>query len=128
MCVGLLPKLLQVIENPNSKAPSLVTVTDNAMSAVARIAMAFPHNICFEQVVPHWIRGLPVLHDEEEAPVVYRWLLTLLSSGQVDLVLGTNRERVKFVADGLRMALNHSGLLSEELTRQAQAALNVLGA
>lgn len=77
----MLPNLLKLISHPDSKAPSVITVTDNAMSAVARICQAFKTDS--SKVLPIWISGLPVTHDEAEAPTVYKWLLSLLETGAV---------------------------------------------
>lgn len=81
LCVETLPHLLGMIEHPDSKAPSVITVTDNAMSAVARICQSYSTDL--SNVIPRWLHGLPVTHDEDEAPVVYKWLLELLQSGAV---------------------------------------------
>ncbi|PJF18626.1 Karyopherin Sal3 [Paramicrosporidium saccamoebae] len=67
----------------DSKAPSVITVTDNAMSAVARICQAY--GVDLKTVLPIWITGLPVTHDEAEAPTVYKWLLTLLGNGDISV-------------------------------------------
>jgi hypothetical protein len=79
----MLPSLLKLISHPDSKAPSVITVTDNAMSAVARICQAYRTDMT--AVLPIWITGLPVTHDEAEAPAVYKWLLTLLGKGTISV-------------------------------------------
>lgn len=79
-CLDALPILLSMIDHPDSQAPSVVTVTDNCMSAVGRICKAFPTRVDLAAVLPRWLKGLPVTHDEDEAPFVYSWLLELFSS------------------------------------------------
>lgn len=69
--------------------PSVQTVTDNAMSAVARISKAYPEKIDLAMVVSRWITGLPVTHDEDEVPLVYEWLLSLLSTQPSSTVFGS---------------------------------------
>ena len=83
LCMDSLPLLLAMIDNPTSKAPSVVVVTDNCMSAVGRICKAFPTRVDLAAIIPRWLKGLPVTHDEDESPFVYSWLLELLASNNV---------------------------------------------
>lgn len=122
-CLESLPLLLKLIDHADAKAPSIVTVTDNAMAAVARICQAFPQCVDLAAILPHWIAGLPVTHDEEEAPGVYTWLLMLLQSNAT-LVLGTAGERTNFIGNALREAARSEGLLPETLKQQVNAAIN----
>ena len=61
--------------------------TENAIAAVAKIISAnkgvaeFP----MDQVVPHWIKGLPLLNDDDEAKDTYSLLLELLQSNHAAL-------------------------------------------
>lgn len=95
------------------------------MSAVARICIAFPTLIDLSSVVPVWVVGLPVTHDEAEAPTVYTWLAYLLAS-QPQLVLGQAGERSAFIADALKAAVNQQGLLPDPLKQQISLTLHKL--
>lgn len=121
-CLDSLPALLRLIDHADARAPSLVTVTDNAMAAVARICQAFPQRIDLAAILSHWVVGLPVTHDEEEAPAVYAWLLALLQS-HTALILGPTGERTVLVGNALREAIHHENLLPDPLKQQASAAL-----
>jgi len=109
--------LLKMINHPDSKAHSQLTITDNAMSAVARICCAFPGRIDLASVLPSWSVGLPVTHDEDEAPIVYTWLIGLLSENPT-LILGSQGERGPVVLGALKAALQDPKLLKDPLRNQ----------
>lgn len=114
---------MSLIEGPNSKAPSVITVTDNAMSAVARICRAFPTKIDLGSILPRWIAGLPVTHDDEEAPMVYSWLLELISTGA--LAPQSNHQQAATIVHAFVEALLKD-CLPKPLTAQVQAATTAL--
>lgn len=112
-----IPLLIKVINDSDSKAPSVITVTDNAMSAVARICSAFYSKIDLNIIVPGWIVGLPVTHDKEEAPAVYSWLFKLLKECS-SLVLGPSGERTQFIVSAINTAVSQN-VLSEQSKSEA---------
>jgi hypothetical protein len=110
-----------MIGHPDSKAPSVVTVTDNAMSAVARICRALATKVDLSSILPIWIGGLPVTHDEAEAPIVYTWLLELLSNGGISI----EGERGPHVLHALVEALVRDCLVDPLKSQVRSAALTL---
>lgn len=84
-----LPKLLSLVESRNAKMPSQQLVTENAVAACMRIMQSGKVDVA--QVVPRWIHGLPVTHDEDEVLPVLEFLLALLRDS-AGLVLGSSNE------------------------------------
>lgn len=50
-------------------------MSDNALSAVAKICCAYANELDFSSILPLWCSGLPAVHDLEEAPSIYGFLL-----------------------------------------------------
>nr|TKR97801.1 importin beta-2 subunit family protein [Populus alba] len=62
-------------------------VRDNAAGAVARMIMAHPQSVPLNQVLPVFLKVLPLKEDREESMAVYSCVYTLvLSSNQTELV------------------------------------------
>ncbi|KAF9339339.1 Importin-5, partial [Linnemannia elongata] len=65
----------------------------NAISAVTKICKFNSSHFDINTVLPSWVQTLPILHDEEEAPMTYSYMLDLLES-QHPAVLGLNNVNV----------------------------------
>ncbi|KAF9578472.1 hypothetical protein BGW38_005703, partial [Lunasporangiospora selenospora] len=89
VCNAALAPLFQVINAPQSKAIDNVYVTENAISAVTKICKFNNSKFDVNTVLPLWIQTLPLLHDEDEAPTTYTYLLDLIDA-QHPAVLGLN--------------------------------------
>lgn len=78
ICADVLPLLKAMIEAPDSRSADNVYATENAISAVAKILHYNSSQINVNEVLPVWLKWLPVYEDEEELPHVYGFLLLLL--------------------------------------------------
>ncbi|KAJ6357352.1 hypothetical protein OIU78_005248 [Salix suchowensis] len=71
-------------------------VRDNAAGAVARMIMAHPQSVPLNQVLPVFLRVLPLKEDHEESMAVYSCVSTLvLSSNQQVVVSPVETPEVK---------------------------------
>ncbi|KOX78914.1 Importin-5, partial [Melipona quadrifasciata] len=88
-CAEALPRLMDVINDPESRSPENVNPTENAISAVTKILKYNNKAINVDEILPHWLSWLPVVEDEDEAPYVYGYLCDLIEANHV-AVLGPN--------------------------------------
>lgn len=66
-------------------------MSDNALSAVARICCAYANELDFSSILPLWCTGLPAVHDLEEATSIYGFLLKSMAL-YPQLVFGADNE------------------------------------
>ncbi|XP_076645854.1 karyopherin beta 3 [Halictus rubicundus] len=103
-CAEALPRLMEVINDPESRSPENVNPTENAISAVTKILKYNNKAINVDEILPHWLSWLPVVEDEDEAPYVYGYLCDLIESNHV-AVLGPNNANlprlISFFAEAL---------------------------
>lgn len=92
--MAMLPGLLDLLDDPMARMPSHHLVTDNVVSALARIITAYPEIITdgtnkkVANILGHWAASLPVLHDEDEIVPVVAFLLTQLAQPErAELIL-----------------------------------------
>ncbi|XP_011304534.1 importin-5 [Fopius arisanus] len=97
-CAEALPRLIEVINEPGSRAPENLNPTENAISAVTKILKYNNKAINVDEVLPHWLSWLPVVEDEDEAPHVYGYLCDLIEANH-PLILGpTNANLPKLIS------------------------------
>lgn len=79
-CVEALPLLIQVCNTQDKLSNFMMSAArDNAISAVAKICRYLPEGtVDTGEILPHWLKWLPVVTDEEEAPYVYDYLCELV--------------------------------------------------
>ncbi|KAF9143232.1 hypothetical protein BGX30_001008 [Mortierella sp. GBA39] len=93
LCSAALSPLFQVIHEPGARSTENIFVTENAISAVTKICKFNSSHFDINTVLPSWVQTLPILYDEEEAPMTYSYMLDLLES-QHPAVLGLNNVNV----------------------------------
>jgi len=54
MCKEALPRLVQIISDPEARAESNLTATENAISAVARMIKYCPSSVNLDETIPLW--------------------------------------------------------------------------
>lgn len=86
-CADVLPHLKAMIDAANSRSPENVNATENAISAVTKILHYNSSQINVNEVLPVWLKWLPVYEDEEELPHVYGFLMLLLEKYALSLFL-----------------------------------------
>ncbi|XP_017765333.1 PREDICTED: importin-5 isoform X3 [Eufriesea mexicana] len=103
-CAEALPRLMEVINDPESRSFENVNPTENAISAVTKILKYNNKAINVDEILPHWLSWLPVVEDEDEAPYVYGYLCDLIEANHV-AVLGPNNANlprlISFFAEAL---------------------------
>eukprot|EP00301_Raphidiophrys_heterophryoidea_P019932 c4748_g2_i1.p1 GENE.c4748_g2_i1~~c4748_g2_i1.p1 ORF type:complete len:1121 (+),score=367.41 c4748_g2_i1:106-3363(+) len=88
--------------------------TDNAISALGKIMMAYPQTV--SNLTPHFLNHMPLAHDLEEGFAAYSNLLALLSRDSA-AVFGTSFENIPKLVQIFGKILNpsHGMLKSEQL-------------
>jgi hypothetical protein len=119
---GILPLLGNILarQDVGEVTESVGACKDNAAAAVARMIMASPAHVPLPQVLPVFLRALPLKHDMTENETVYKCVLGLLQMqpGQVD----SNEVKRIFTA---ALAAEDSSL-SDEWKGKLQGALQGL--
>lgn len=93
-CAMLVPILVEQIMTQNAREPENLTVTENAISAVAKILKYNSSAIQnVDEVTAMWFQNLPVTEDDEEAPHVYGYLCDLIQSNN-PFILGNNNSNL----------------------------------
>ncbi|KAK3832761.1 MAG: importin subunit beta-3 [Linnemannia gamsii] len=130
LCSAALSPLFQVIHEPGSRTTENIFVTENAISAVTKICKFNNSHFDINTVLPSWVQTLPILHDEEEAPQTYSYMLDLLES-QHPAVLGLNNVNMPHLVTVMVEALV-AGLVPEPTQSRMvyilKAALSTLDA
>ncbi|XP_014214927.1 importin-5 [Copidosoma floridanum] len=93
-CAQALPRLLEVINEPDSRSIEKVNPTENAISAVTKILKYNSKAINVDEILPHWLSWLPVVEDDDEAPHVYGYLCDLIETNN-PIVLGPNNSNLQ---------------------------------
>lgn len=88
-----LTRLSEACSAPDARSEDFAMATDNAISSVARICLAFGNQVNLAQVLPVWLHWLPILEDEEEALLVYTNLCHFVEHAGAS-ILGAGWEHV----------------------------------
>ena len=75
-----IPRLVQVISQPDAREKENINPTENCISAVTKICKYNAFNINLNEVIPTWLTWLPITEDLEEAPHVYGYLCDLVQA------------------------------------------------
>lgn len=86
----ILPSLVEVISDPESKDPRNINATENAISAITKIMKYNNSQINLNEIFPLWFSWLPVIEDADEAPHVYGYLCDLIEQNNQH-ILGESR-------------------------------------
>ncbi|KAF9289191.1 hypothetical protein BGZ68_009889 [Mortierella alpina] len=121
VCSAALTPLFQVIHEPGSRTLENVFATENAISAVTKICRFNSSQFDVNTVLPSWVQTLPIVHDEEEAPFVYAYLMDLVER-QHPSVLGLNNVNVPHLVTVMVEALV-AGVVPEPTTTRMVRAL-----
>ncbi|CAL4921877.1 unnamed protein product [Urochloa decumbens] len=78
--------ILRSLHNLFSNSESDDAVRDNAAGAIARMIMAQPQSIPLNQVLPVFIKALPLKEDHEESMPVYSCICSLLLSSHPQIL------------------------------------------
>ena len=75
-----IPRLVSVIEHPESKQPENVNATENAISAVVKICKYNGSKVNVDDIIPRLVHWLPVTEDVDEAVHIYDYVCDLLEA------------------------------------------------
>ncbi|KAL7751650.1 importin subunit beta-3 [Sorochytrium milnesiophthora] len=79
-CAAAIPNLFRAVQGPDARSEDNVMATENAIAAIGKICRYNATKLDVNQVLPAWVALLPVVHDDEEAPEVYSFLMELIRS------------------------------------------------
>ncbi|KAK7456557.1 hypothetical protein BaRGS_00039335 [Batillaria attramentaria] len=89
VCAECIPRLVSVIEHPDSKSPENVNATENAISAVVKICKYNASKVNVDDIVPRLVHWLPVSEDVDEAVHIYNYICDLLEANHPG-IMGDN--------------------------------------
>ncbi|ORY01320.1 ARM repeat-containing protein [Basidiobolus meristosporus CBS 931.73] len=125
-CFAAINPLFQLINAPNARDSENVYVTENAISAVAKVCKYNSSKFDVNTVLPAWFAALPIENDEEEAPHVYTYLLDLLDAHH-PAILGANNENIPKLVTIFTDTLVAAILSTELAARMVNSLKAVLG-
>ncbi|KAK9504651.1 hypothetical protein O3M35_010937 [Rhynocoris fuscipes] len=92
-CAEVLPRLAEMINDPESRSEDNINATENAISAVTKILQKNNTNVNVDEILPHWLSWLPVWEDTDEAAFVYGYLCHLIETNNT-IILGPNSSNI----------------------------------
>ncbi|KAF7725557.1 hypothetical protein EC973_009512 [Apophysomyces ossiformis] len=125
-CAASLEPLFAMINAPNSREEGAVYATENAISAVAKICKFNGSKTNVDQVLSAWLPTLPIVNDDQEAPIVYTYLLDLLEAHHPS-ILGPNNSNIPTLVKIFTEVLATDMLQSELAARMVNSLKVILG-
>ena len=119
----ILQQLGNIFSLDASSSDATAACVDNAAAAVARMIMASPTHVPMSQVLPVFLRALPLKTDMTENETVYKCLLGLLQMNHPDAV--SQKAELKRI---FTEASQEGSQVSEELRAKLKGALTTLNA
>nr|CAG4651581.1 EOG090X00U8 [Triops cancriformis] len=92
-CAQAMPRLIEMINAPDSRGPENINPTENGISAVTKILKFNSSALNVSDILPLWLSWLPVWEDEDEAPYIYSYLCDLIEANH-PLILGPNNSNL----------------------------------
>ncbi|KAL4220293.1 Importin-5 [Mactra antiquata] len=105
----IIPRLVEVIQAPDSREVENVNPTENAISAVTKICKYHGDKVNLQELLPLWMSWLPVKEDEDEASHIYGYLCDLVETNN-PLVLGENNVNLPILVQIISESLHHNVL------------------
>ncbi|CEP09674.1 hypothetical protein [Parasitella parasitica] len=123
-CNAALQPLFGLVNAPDAREDGIVFVTENAISAIAKICQFNNSSIPqLDAVLAAWLNTLPILNDDQEAPIVYTYLLDLLESNHPS-ILGSNNSNIPKLVNIFADVLA-SDILAPELASRMVNSLKI---
>lgn len=111
-CAEGIPRLVQVISDPNSRDDENINATENAISAVTKILKYNNYSLNVEEILPVWFSWLPVWEDTDEAPHVYGFLCDLIEANN-PTILGPHNTNLPKIFSVIAMAYSKEAFEKE---------------
>ncbi|TPX44882.1 hypothetical protein SeLEV6574_g04238 [Synchytrium endobioticum] len=122
LCIASIPHLFGLINIPDSKSEDHILVTENAVSSIGKICKHHGSSFDSKEVLAAWSLALPVVEDQQEAPIVYGYLMELIQCNN-DTILGPNNANIPHLISVFVHALTVEELVPDEVA-QRMAALS----
>ncbi|KAJ1930154.1 importin subunit beta-3 [Tieghemiomyces parasiticus] len=131
-CAHAAPILAGLLGSPQARLAEREYVTDNAVASLGKILRYNASGVDASALLSAWYAGLPIVHDEEECPAVYEYLLELLDQRHPVVMGGTNLDTptpdaasrlVRILAEFLASDVTVSEALGQRLGQTLQACL-----
>ncbi|KAL1132390.1 hypothetical protein AAG570_010345 [Ranatra chinensis] len=127
-CAEAIPRLAQIINDPESRSDDNINATENAISAVTKILQHNSSSVNVNEVLPHWLAWLPVWEDSDEAPHIYGYLCQLIENNN-SIILGPNSSNIPRLIAIIAETFSRDGIASDDpvairmtnIVRQIQA-------
>jgi hypothetical protein len=98
ICATAIPRLIEIIQAPNSRDPENINPTENAISAVTKILKWNAGSINADELIPVWFNWLPVVEDVDESPYIYGYLCDLIEANHPTILGNQNSNIPKIIA------------------------------
>ncbi|KAI9339498.1 armadillo-type protein [Pilaira anomala] len=125
-CAAALEHLFALINAPDSREDGTVYVTENAISAIAKICKFNSSKFNLDPVLSAWLNTLPIVNDDQEAPIVYTYLLDLLEQNHPS-ILGPNNANIPHIVKIFTETLAADILPAELSARMVNNLKMILG-
>ncbi|XP_050306794.1 importin-5 [Anthonomus grandis grandis] len=89
----IMPTLVEIINDPESKDIRNINATENVISAVTKILKYNNSQINVNELIPIWFSWLPVVEDSDEAPHIYGYMCDLIEQNH-QAVIGVNNANI----------------------------------
>ncbi|KAL1491195.1 hypothetical protein ABEB36_011831 [Hypothenemus hampei] len=119
----VVPTLVELINDPESRDLRNVNSTENAISAVTKIMKYNSSQINFNELVPLWFSWLPVVEDTDEAVHVYGYMCDLIEQNN-QLVLGANNSNIPKIMHIIAEAFHREAI--EPQSPEGSRMLNIV--
>jgi hypothetical protein len=125
-CHAALEPLFNLINAQGSRDDDVVFVTENAIAAVAKICKYNHSKFDVDSVLSAWVTTLPIVNDDQEAPLVYTYLLDLLEANHPS-ILGPNNANIPLLVKIFTEVLAAEILLPDLSGRMVMSLKVILG-
>ncbi|XP_066262018.1 importin-5 [Euwallacea similis] len=119
----ILPVLVEVINDSQSRDPRNLNATENAISAVTKIMKYNNSQINLTEIIPIWFSWLPVTEETDEAPYIYGYLCDLIEQNN-QAVIGVNNANIPKIIHIIAEAFNNEVL--EPSSTEGARMLNIV--
>uniref|UniRef100_T1J449 TOG domain-containing protein n=1 Tax=Strigamia maritima TaxID=126957 RepID=T1J449_STRMM len=117
-CAESIPRLMEVINDPESRSSENLNSTENAIAAVTKILKYNSSQVNVNELLPHWLSWLPVWEDEDEVLHVYNYLCDLIE-GNHPVVLGKDNSNLPSILRIMASAFEKEAIDQEaEVTKR----------
>ncbi|KAI9190858.1 importin subunit beta-3 [Polychytrium aggregatum] len=123
-CCQALNALFGIVNASDARSEANVVATENAISAIGKICHFHGQHFDVNTALAHWFQALPIVHDEDEAPHTYTYLLDLLE-GNHPAILGEGHANLPKLVPMFAQVLM-AGILSAELEPRMSNSIRVI--